>query len=342
MTGPVPVTPEPRARWHTARTATAATGRGSAHAKAILLGEHAAVYGAPALAVPLPQVACRATATPRPSGRRGLARLSCVPTLPGTGEDTAAWEEIPPGLAMLVDALLQHAAGAPQAVDVEFETGVPPGRGLGASAALARAVTRALDQLLGLDLSEAEVFDYVQLAETAAHGKASGIDALATGSIRPVLLSAGRASTPAVGRDAWIVVADSGTPGSTRQAVTMLQTHFDTSTPAREQFLTCSRVATGQALHALAHGHLHTVGSCLSDTHQLLAGLNLSTDRIDRLVGAALEAGALGAKMSGGGLGGCMVALSDSPTGAEALSYHLLQHGAAHTWTTRIEKGGAS
>lgn len=340
MTRPSADPPAPQTSRRRFRTVPALSGTGTAHAKAILLGEHAAVYGAPALAVPLTALTCRATVTAGPPGTCGLHSLRLRGPLTATGNILFTADEPPAGLGLLVDAVLQRTGNSRRAgIDVELTSAIPPARGLGASAAYARALTRALDQFLGLGLSERQVFDYVQLAETATHGRASGIDALATGSSGPVLLQAGACSSPPVAQDAWIVVADSGTPGSTRQAVAMLRAHFGAHPQARTRFLSQSAILTNRGLRALAEGHLDTVGSCLTDTHQLLSDLRLSTQNLDALVEAALDWGALGAKLSGGGLGGCVIALTDTAAGADALAVHLTHHGAVHTWTAHIEGG---
>ena len=70
--------------------------------------------------------------------------------------------------------------------------------------------------------------------------------------------------------------------------------------------------------------------------HELLAGAGLSTDLIDTLVETALSAGALGAKISGGGLGGCMIALTREPHRAQAVARRLRAAGAVRTWVVPV------
>ncbi|WP_442816659.1 mevalonate kinase [Streptomyces sp. NBC_01304] len=317
------------------------SGAGGAHGKAILLGEHAVVYGAPAVAVPLPALTCTANVTLTGEPIAGEARRHYTPfSIPADGAAFPATGVLPPGLCLLIDTALRQARRLDvPGVDVLVESNIPFGRGLGSSAACARALIHALDHLLQLRLTAAEVFDYVQIAETAAHGRASGIDSLATGSTRPVLLSDGCPSTPPVGTQAWIVVADSGSPGDTKQAVGMLRAIFNEHPRCREEFLARSTSLTNQALRALEQGQLEMLGRQLTDCHALLAKLQLSTDGVDDLVDAALAHGALGAKMTGGGLGGCIIALADTAAAADALAARLDERDAVRTWTARIESG---
>ncbi|GAA0463499.1 mevalonate kinase [Streptomyces olivaceiscleroticus] len=337
-------TPGPRAVRRAAAPGTHRAGTGRAHGKVILLGEHAAVYGAPAVAVPLPDLQVRAVATPGRRPGRGLQAYGV--RFPSPHQDTTAGHPSPSvegaaeALRALVDAVLQRAESHPvRAVDIQVESNIPTGRGLGASAACARAATHALADLLDLRLSPAEVFDLVQVAETAAHGRASGIDAWATGSASCVLLVHGRVSGVSVGGPAWLVVADSGESGSTRHAVEMLRTAFSRDPMRKQAFLRRSTALTQQALDALAQGESAAAGRFLTECHQLLTSLGLTTARVRHLVEVALHQGALGAKMSGGGLGGCIVALTDSAAGARTLSSRLAARGAEHTWVVALGEG---
>ncbi|MEU2718576.1 mevalonate kinase [Streptomyces sp. NPDC007205] len=331
-TGRVPLTPRP---YDTGRP----SGTGRAHGKVILLGEHAVVYGAPAVAVPLPDLSCTVTVAVNAEPADGLGCYTPF-TIPAHGAVPSADGVLPPGLCLLIDTALRRARRFDiPAMEVQVESDIPYGRGLGSSAAVARALTYALGQLLPLDLSAAEVFDYVQISESAAHGRASGIDALATGSTRPVLLSDRHPSTPPVAAEAWIVVADSGSPGHTKQAVAMLGAAFGEHALRREKFLARSTSLTCRALRALEQGQLEVLGRQLTDCHTLLADLQLSTGCVNALVDTALAHGALGAKMTGGGLGGCVIALTDTAAAASFLAARLDENGAAQTWTAPIKPG---
>ncbi|WP_161500868.1 mevalonate kinase [Embleya scabrispora] len=321
-------------------------GEGRAHAKVILLGEHAVVYGAPAVALPVPGLGCRVRVARRDRDGHGLLGFRFTPVPPGVPSGSPARLPrtpegvIPEGLRILSEAVLRLTGPriAP-GVDVHVESGVPLGRGLGSSAACARALVHALDDLFELGLGEDVVFRYVQMAENTAHGRASGIDAWTTGANGPVLLADGRISTPPVGADCWIVVVDSGTGASTREAVGMLRERFAKDPGRRDAFLAHSTALARRALFDLEHGRLRELGSALTDSHTLLAGLDLTTDRTDSLVDASIRVGALGAKMSGGGLGGCVIALLPDRTAADTAAARLTREHGVRCWITPLPKG---
>ncbi|WP_406011204.1 mevalonate kinase [Streptomyces sp. NBC_00637] len=314
-------------------------GIGRAHAKAILLGEHAVVYGTAALAVPIPQLSATAsagwsadTADGADAGAQGDLSFAMTGSV-----SRAMVTQASDGLRQLA-AAFRAQMGVPDGprLDVIVDGAVPPGRGLGSSAATSRAIVLALANLFDRELSEAATFDLVQTAENMAHGRASGIDACAVGATAPLRFQAGRAGELEVGCDTLLVVADSGTSGSTREAVELLREGFRRE-GTKERFLRRADELVEAAVAALAEGRAGDVGAQLSGYHQLLRTAGLSTDLIDTMVEAALDAGSLGAKITGGGLGGCMIALT-RPEHTRNVTVRLHEAGAAQTWVVPLRR----
>jgi mevalonate kinase len=340
------------------RTEHGRLGVGRAHGKAILLGEHAVVYGAPALAIPVPQLTATANAM----------RFSC----PGDGADKISFAIVEPGTASVTpfatDVLAHLMAEFKQrtgvvermCVDVLIDCAIPQGRGLGSSAACARAAVLALADVVDRRLDARAVFDLVQASEKVAHGRASGIDALATGATSPLFFRAGAARELPIampgdgachppertggradarrpsGFDGLFVIADSGVGGSTKDAVELLRRMFERNPETQEAFVRRVSSLTHAALRDLAHGQVSDFGARLTENHRLLHDVGISTDRIDALVEAALAAGSLGAKITGGGLGGCMIALAGDPRRAVAVVRRLHEAGAVQTWVIPV------
>ncbi|MFC7615504.1 mevalonate kinase [Actinokineospora soli] len=298
-----------------------ATGVGHAHAKAILLGEHAVLYGAAAIAVPLPRLTATALAT-RTVGAHGI-------TFSGVASEADG------GLRRMAAAFAERTRWTADGVDVRVDCAIPSRRGLGSSAACARAAVLALAGLSRHHLDDRAVFDLVQESENVAHGRASGVDALATGSPAPILFRGGTATRARIGFDAVVVVADSGAAGRTREAVDLVRRGFDRVPGARERFVGDVVALTDAAVDDLARGDAVAFGERLTACHSLLKGLGLSTDLMDALVDAAITAGAAGGKLSGGGLGGCVVALAHPGT-AGAVARAMTAAGAARTWAVPL------
>ncbi|WP_240982435.1 mevalonate kinase [Streptomyces sp. S3(2020)] len=310
-------------------------GIGRAHAKAILLGEHAVVYGTPALALPIPQLT--ATANAGWSSHASDAQGGLSFTMTGSAS-RAVVTLASDGLQRLAAAFKERMGvpGRPH-LDVILDGAIPPGRGLGSSAANSRAIVLALADLFGHELSEATAFDLVQTAENMAHGRASGVDAMTVGAAGPLLFQAGRAEELAVGCDGLFIVADSGTAGSTKEAVELLRDGFRREAGAEERFLGRATQLVEEARRALADGAPEELGSRLTEYHELLRAVGLSTDRIDAMVAAALGAGSLGAKITGGGLGGCVLALTQ-PELASEVARRLHDAGAVQTWVVPLRR----
>ncbi|AXG83089.1 mevalonate kinase [Streptomyces paludis] len=299
----------------------------------MLLGEHAVVYGAPALVFPVPRLTVTAGArwsrrgTGAPDEVSFTAPHAPLPSMTGQASD---------GLRRLTTefrAAFGVDDGRP--VDVRIDAAIPSARGLGSSAACARAVVHALAGLYGHDLTESETFDLVQTAENVAHGRSSGVDARGVGASSPLLFLRGGTRELTIGCHGLLVIADSGVVGRTKDAVDLLREGFQHHEGARERFVDRATRLTEEARSALAEGGPEALGERLTDYHDLLRAAGLSTKRVDALVEAALTAGALGAKITGGGLGGCVVALTRPERAGEVIR-QLRASGATRTWTVPL------
>ncbi|MBC2900342.1 mevalonate kinase [Streptomyces cupreus] len=304
-------------------------GIGRAHAKAVLLGEHAVVYGAPALAVPIPQLTVTATARVTDGPGDVSFAMTGSPSRPMVTQASD-------GLRRLITEFMA-AMGVDDSphLDVLIDGAIPHGRGLGSSAACARAVVHALADLHGREVTENETYDLVQTAENMAHGRSSGVDARTVGATAPLLFQKGEVQGLSIGCYGLLVIADSGVVGRTKDAVELLREGFEQHAGAKERFVHRASRLTEEARYALADGRPEELGARLTDYHDLLRAAGLSTNGIDALVEAALTAGSLGAKITGGGLGGCVLALTRMEQAGE-VTQELYAAGAVRTWVVPL------
>ncbi|WP_245655201.1 mevalonate kinase [Nocardia coubleae] len=313
-------------------------GIGRAHAKAILLGEHTVVHGTPAIAFPLPALPVRALARPAEPGTGSQVPADGHFRFTVGGTDTAL-----SGPRVAAEEALRRWGITDTTVEVVVECGIPLARGLGSSAACAGAAVRAVADLHGLVVESGELYDLVQCGEQVAHGRASGIDASAVLANGPIRFHQGRAEPMPIGLDAALVIADTGVPGSTQHAVAGVRRRLDEDPVRAGSLLERASGLIEAAGDELSAGAAESLGKTMLDFQELLAELGVSTPHIDALVTAALGAGAHGAKLTGAGLGGCVLALTE-PASAPGVSAALRRAGAVRTWTvpTRAMHAGAT
>ncbi|WP_176980907.1 mevalonate kinase [Paramicrobacterium humi] len=302
---------------------------GTAHAKTILLGEHAVVYGRPAIAFPVASLTLEARAE---SIGSGLALHTPFHAGAITAEDDAAATREEHIAAVAVRRTLERIGRPLDGVGVSVTGLIPAARGLGSSAAVASAIAVAVAGLHGIALTPADRFEIVQSVERVAHGTPSGLDAYATTAAGPIWFEQGRARTLAVAESPALLVADTGVLGRTGVAVAEVRARHERNPHAIEAAMEGIADLVVGAREDLASAAFADLGERMNACHGVLSSIGVSSTELDALVQAARRAGALGAKLTGGGQGGCIIALAPSASELPALAAALTASGATGVW----------
>ncbi|MBK8903956.1 MAG: mevalonate kinase [Anaerolineaceae bacterium] len=307
----------------------------TAPGKIILFGEHAVVYGRPAIAAPISQLRAKATITHSSSN-------NCYIVAPDLNRHDRL-QDLPPddALALAARQVLDAAQIAwPPDVTIYVNSQIPIASGMGSGAAIAAAIIRALAQHLQRPdlLTNERVSALAYEVEKIHHGTPSGIDNTVVAYEQPIWFvrqSPYNQIEPfTVAAPLRFVVADTGVRSSTKIAVGDVRRQYNEQ-PARfaQIFDACGRIAR-TARMAIETGSVTQVGQLMTENHGWLQKMTVSSSELDRLVAAALEAGALGAKLSGAGRGGNMIALVADDGMETAVRTALHQAGASHILTT--------
>ena len=267
--------------------------------KIILLGEHAVVYGYPALAAALDR-GVTMNAVPTPAG--GSLRID----IPAWDLKVTASDDHP--VAKSLCAIADALGVARPTVTLVGDAQIPPGAGLGSSAALAVAVARALLVHDKRPTDAARVLDAASASETLMHGRASGIDVAfaAQGGIGVFRRSSG--VRPLRGTSLRVLVGPSGTPRSTAAMVDRVAVETKAVVGDARLRELGSLADTGTT--SLLGGDLAGLGATMNRAHEILGGLGVSTPQLDALCASACAAGAHGAKLTGAGGGGAVIAIA--------------------------------
>ncbi|MDD9945526.1 MAG: mevalonate kinase [Myxococcales bacterium] len=303
------------------------------HGKIILFGEHAVVHGCPALAMALPRGAS-ARASVATEDRLHLMPFDTHVRLSGDAQpknaagDGSAEQPGPSEhgaklRAALADALAETPRDRPK-LAIEAELHVPAGAGLGASAALSVAVIRAIDAALGRARSDPDMVAASLRWERAFHGNPSGVDsAMAThGGVALYRKGEPLAQVPVV-TPPPLIVAYSGHAPSTKAMVDSVARQLERDPERIRGTFEGIEAIVNNGRTALELGDFRRLGQLMTLNQQLLNTLLLSTTQLEVLCRAAMDAGALGAKLTGGGGGGCMIAVCEDWDAAERVRARL-------------------
>ena len=279
--------------------------------KVILFGEHAVVYGQPAIAVPIHEVQAQARVEP---GLPGQGTLIAVPDLERRFLLREADKDDP--LARIVWLALRAVRQDPDPdLTLTVTSSIPIARGMGSGAAVSTAIVRALVKHVDFWLPSRAISELVYQTEVLYHGTPSGIDNTVVAFEKPVFF---------VKDEGWeffwvdkpflLAIADSGIESSTKEVVADLRRRYDADASGYQPLFHRAGEIASMARLAIEQGDQPALGQLMDENHALLREMGVSCPELDRMVLAARDGGALGAKLSGAGWGGNMIALVTEDT----------------------------
>ena len=292
--------------------------------KVVLLGEHSVVYGQPAIAAAIDRklrvVLRRRVDEAEPVFREtnGDARLA----------------------AALAEAAREFGLD-PDALELRIESDIPAGSGLGSSAALSVALIRTAAALAGSPApSGRELATRAARVENVFHGTSSGVDVAAVASGGTIWFERGgpRSHPVRVRASVDVIIALSGESRSTEGPVRRLRERVRAEPDLYAQLFSAAGAIVRRGADALARGDWQALGASFDAAHDLLDAFGVSTPTLDRMIAVARAAGALGAKLSGAGGGGAIIALA--PTRPERVAGALESEGFGAFVTRLAEQQG--
>jgi mevalonate kinase len=304
----------------------------SAPGKIILFGEHAVVYGRPALAIPVTQV--QATAEVSASGRGGVWIEAPDIGLAGALSDLEAGHPLAAAVRGVLSTL--QVTAAPDCT-IHIHSTIPVASGLGSGAAVSVATLRALSAFLGHPLPNEQVNNMAFEIEKLHHGTPSGIDNTVITYSRPVFFVKDQPiETLHVAAPFTIVVGDTGIPAPTIESVSDVRRLWEADQTKWEGVFDQIGNITYRARQAIESGFIANLGGLMVENQSWLELLTVSSAELEKLISASYASGANGAKLSGGGRGGNMIALVE-PERTEHVAAALKRAGAVRTIVTRVE-----
>ncbi len=277
--------------------------RSSACGKVIVLGEHAVVYGRPAIALPVP-MAVEATV------RKGGNGVQVI--IPRWGLEQQVRPGLTRGVNGAINTMLETLQLADSGITIEVFPHLPRGMGLGSSAALAVAVIRALGDAYALALDDESINRLAFECERAAHGTPSGIDNTVATIGKPLVFE--KDGTPSfrelhLPQPVPLVIGITGRESLTATTVARVRTAWRENARRYDALFDQMAQLARAGVDALEHARLEELGELMNLCHGYLNALQVSSPELEELVHIARNNGALGAKLTGGGGGGSMIAL---------------------------------
>lgn len=307
----------------------------TAPGKIILFGEHAVVYGRPAIAVPVTQVNARTIIMADPKGALGSVRV----VAPNIGLD-AELDELShddPLAAAIQSVLTILKLNAVPSCNIRITSTIPIAAGMGSGAAVTISIIRAFSTFLGHPLTDEQISNLTFEVEKLHHGTPSGIDNSVITYQKPVyFIRDHHIQTLEVPEPFTIIIGDSGIHSPTANTVGDVRRARQENPALYEGLFDQIGKIVQQAQRTISNGDFKKLGYLMDKNHACLQMIGVSSLELDGLISTARYAGALGAKLSGGGRGGNMIALA-TPESAKQVANSLQKAGAVNTLISVVD-----
>ncbi len=259
--------------------------------KVILFGEHAVVHGEPGIALPVQELSTIVS----------IEESSALKYSTESDLDLVQKKN----LRKLINFLFRKFNL--KSLNIKIDSSIPIGCGLGSSASLSISLIRGINELNLLKLDKSKINDIALECEKLFHGSPSGIDNTVINYEKPIFFLNGKHEFIRLGKQIKILIVNSGISANTKDAVNQVKKEYETKKNILKEI---GNIAI-DGKKELEKGNLKEIGKLMIKNHELLTKLGVSTREIDIIVKKALDAGAYGAKLSGKGLGGCVIILAN-------------------------------
>ncbi len=298
-------------------------GIGKSHSKIILIGEHSVVYGYPAIAIPLKKI-----------------EIECAIE---EAKSNFFYDETDT-LSVAIFTALKYLKKENVKIKYKITSQIPQKRGMGSSAAVSIAAIRAIFNYFGENLEDELLEKLVNTAEIVAHKTPSGLDAKTCLSDKAIRFVKNKGfSYIDLNLDAYLVIADTGIYGNTGEAIQNVKNLGDKAELSLKKLgrLTdeMTRILTGNIENKeekIRREKISKIGEIMTAANTELGKLNITIEKTELFVKTAIENGAAGAKISGGGLGGCVIALAENLEIMEKVKNGFTKCGAENIWVEKI------